>query len=187
MSTNDSAYLKDETGGRRFLIVKLGKVADTHWLATHRDNLLAEALYRLEVGGETTYEFSDAAAATLREIQESRTQSNGYDDVVVDWYLGRTKDVQEKGVSTLDIYNACINTSTNPRELSKPMSNDIANIVTRLLYLTSIQRPDSEGIRRRKWYPSEETRSHFKLGKEFSDDGVDEFLAYGKEEETQED
>ena len=182
LSTNDTAYLKDETGGRRFLIVKLGRVADVVWLKENRDQLFAEALYRLRELKETTYEFSEESAETLRELQASRTQGNAYDEVIVRWYLGRSAQAQKDGFTTLEVYNGAINTGDTQKELTKMMSNDIANILKRELYLDNPQKTMPDGTRPRKWVPTKETVKRFSLDREHSVDGVDEFDSYGKKE-----
>ena len=183
MSTNDTAYLKDETGGRRFLIVKLNKIADVDWLKENRTQLFAEAVYRLEVLKEKTYEFSDESAESLRELQQSRTQGSAYDEIVVDWYLGRSSSVQEAGVTPLDVYNDVI--TKGDHEMGKQMEITICNIFRRELRLENKQmKKDESGKRPRRWVPTDETRKMFSLNNEVSVDGIDEFDSYVKESES---
>ena len=183
LSTNDTDYLKDETGGRRFLIVKLGKVADTLWLKENRNQLFAEAIHRLEVIGENAYEFSDSTAEELRELQESRTEDSVYDDVVIDWYLGRSKAAQEAGFTLLDAYYGAINTGADTREMPYNAKRDIRSIFKRALYLSNeVQPRDASGRRKRRFVPTATTYKYFKLENASSVDGVDEFTSYGKEE-----
>lgn len=182
MSVNDSAYLKDETGGRRFLIVKLEKVADVDWLKANRDQLFAEALYRIEVKKETAYEFSETSSEELRELQESRTEDSAYDETVIDWYLGRTRKAQDEGYTLLEIYREAINTGEKDREMNKQMENSIRSILRRALYLENrVQARDENGKRARRWVPTEKTIAKFKLTRTESIDGVDEFDNYDRE------
>lgn len=48
-STNESAYLRDPTGARRFLPIRCGAI-DLPWLAENRDQLFAEAAHDLKNG-----------------------------------------------------------------------------------------------------------------------------------------
>src|ERR1019366_5023328 len=54
MTTNQEEYLKDETGNRRWLPVRLvKKTADTEWLAENREQIFAEAYHRVITLKET--------------------------------------------------------------------------------------------------------------------------------------
>ena len=72
MTTNDTEYLKDETGNRRWLPVKLEKEADIKWIIKNRDQLYAEAFHRVEFLGETTWEYPKKE---LDILQDSRVVS----------------------------------------------------------------------------------------------------------------
>lgn len=49
-TTNEAHYLSDPTGNRRFWPVRLERPADITWLRENRDQLMAEALVRVEAG-----------------------------------------------------------------------------------------------------------------------------------------
>jgi predicted P-loop ATPase len=188
LSTNDTAYLKDETGGRRFLIVKLGKVADTSWLQENRNQLFAEALYRVE-NGETAYEFTDVSAEMLKDLQESRTEDTAYDELVVDWYLGRSRKMQDEGITVMDAYTGAINTGGNSKEMPQQLEWRLRGILRRALYLDNRVMPrDENGKRSRRYVPTAKTMAKFKLGNLHSVDGIDEFVNYSSpDREPQED
>lgn len=46
-STNETCYLRDATGGRRFLPIRCGQI-DLKWIEAERDQLFAEAAHRLK-------------------------------------------------------------------------------------------------------------------------------------------
>lgn len=187
LSTNDTAYLKDETGGRRFLIVKLGKVADTAWLKENRNQLFAEALYRVE-NGETAYEFTDISAEMLKDLQESRTEDTAYDELVVDWYLGRSRETQEAGITVMDAYTGAINTGGNSKEMPQQLEWKLRGILRRALYLSNEVMPrDENGKRSRRYVPTAKTIKKFALKNETSIDGVDEFVKYKRTDSVDED
>src|ERR1019366_4581729 len=84
MTTNQSEYLKDETGNRRWLPITLLKEADVEWLRANRDRLFAEAYYRLTTENETVHEFPLLATA---DQQAARRLDEPYTEDICRWYM----------------------------------------------------------------------------------------------------
>lgn len=78
-STNSEEYLKDKTGNRRYLPVKVHQL-DFEALAADRDQLWAEALNIYDLGGEKLY-FEDEARLQAEEAQEQRVVEDEQDTI----------------------------------------------------------------------------------------------------------
>lgn len=99
MTTNQEEYLKDETGNRRWLPVKLELAqANIEWLKEHRDQLFAEAYQRVMVDHETTYEFPEDAT---RAMQDARRITSPNAEKIIEWYYNSFDDPisRENGVT----------------------------------------------------------------------------------------
>jgi predicted P-loop ATPase len=81
-STNADAYLADETGGRRFWPVRIGKI-DIERLRRDRDQLWAEAVAAYKAGEK--WWLDEEAENLARAEQEDRRQQDPWERPVLDW------------------------------------------------------------------------------------------------------
>jgi predicted P-loop ATPase len=86
-TTNKAAYLRDETGARRFWPVKVGDALDVEGLARDRDQLFAEAvaLYR---DGAAWWPSRDFEAEHIRPQQDARYEADEWEQNILEWSQG---------------------------------------------------------------------------------------------------
>lgn len=131
MTTNDSDYQKDDTGGRRWLPVVLQKIADIDWIETNRDQLFAEAVHRVEVLRETTHEYP---TERLTELQEEKREGDPYDELFYIWYQSLPSTKRDSGVILLEAYREVIAKDSDAK-LSKQDEWRVGSIFRRVLGL----------------------------------------------------
>lgn len=121
-STNRETYLGDDTGGRRFWPVQVGRI-DVDTLAADRDQLLAEAVaaYR---AGERWWPDEAFERDHIREEQEARFEVDAWEPAIERFLAGRIRvQVSEVAREALDIVAAKVGTAEQRR---------ISRILTRL-------------------------------------------------------
>lgn len=86
-TTNDSVYLKDPTGNRRFFPVKVGDKLDTNGLLKVRDQLWAEAVMSYDCGTKI-YLDDDETKLLAKSIQDEKVIEDTLTvmtDLIMDW------------------------------------------------------------------------------------------------------
>lgn len=137
-TANDTDYLRDPTGARRFWPVRCGKI-DLEGLARDRDQLWAEAVHRYR-DGETWWEVPDQA----KEEQEARYQFDSWEEIIAPWLAGREE------VTTTEILRDCLGI-LETRDHSHAAQIRVGNVLKRCgwgrvkvrrgLHLTWVYRP----------------------------------------------
>ncbi len=99
-STNESSYLRDSTGNRRFWPVKCGDI-DLEQLRANRDLLIAEAVHRYKQGESLL--MNQEAREIAVEAQEDRFQVDSWEDDIRKYIENKEAvtiaDVLETGLS----------------------------------------------------------------------------------------
>ena len=136
MTTNQSEYLKDETGNRRWLPVACIGSANIVWLQENKEQLFAEAYHRISVDKETTYEFPEEET---KKAQLSRKVGDPNTDLVIDWYVTKCgMDHKREGVTIQDVYSGAFlgNFTSNSKGMDRGREMSIGSILQDVLQLT---------------------------------------------------
>lgn len=149
MTTNQDEYLKDETGNRRWLPVACIGEINNNWLRENKDQLLAEAYYRVVELKETVWEMPKEETLA---IQASRRIKDPNEDLVVDWYFNKLTDTDKnEGITTVQAYRDAICGGYMNKPLEKWMELSISGILRNALGLEARQCVRN-GMRARRWF-----------------------------------
>jgi predicted P-loop ATPase len=135
---NTGAYLKDETGARRFWPVRCGDVLRLDSLKRDRDQLWAEAVVRYEKGEPWWLDAPDLNKAAADE-QEERYSADPWEEPVHRWILGQTE------VTTADVLSFALQKRAD--QWTRADEIRIGAILTRLGWKVAGRQP--KGPRRR--------------------------------------
>lgn len=137
MTTNQDEYLKDETGNRRWLPVRvvLDK-ANIDWLEENRHQLFAEAYYRVVALNETVHEFPEEE--TRRE-QEARRISDPNEERIAEWYYGQflSETARQEGITPQMAFSGALNGFGS---MKKHEEMAIVDVFKRVLKLKRVRR-----------------------------------------------
>ncbi len=134
MTTNQTEYLKDETGNRRWLPVAVTlPESNVEWLAENRDQLFAEAYHRIHELKETIYEFPKEET---RKAQDDRRINDPNSDTIVSWYMNElTPKAREEGITVPQVYRYALHGGFVSKPLDKYNEMIIADTLRRILNL----------------------------------------------------
>jgi len=154
MTTNQEEYLKDESGNRRWLPVAVIGNADIAWLKENRDQLLAEAYYRVVSLHETTYEFPQEE---IERAQQERRVHNPNGERIVDWYFNQLGvSGREEGITAEQVFQYAFNSGFSGRGITHAEEINITDVLKTLLHLTK-KRVMIHSVQANRWFPSART------------------------------
>ncbi len=120
-TTNESVYLKDETGGRRFWPVTCGDI-DIPALARDRDQLFAEAIH-LYQSGTPWWPSREFEAEHIKPEQEKRFDSDAWENLIRHHLIGQHEvTIFDIATGPLEILKSAIHNGTT-RRISKILKN----------------------------------------------------------------
>lgn len=147
-TTNDSTYLRDRTGNRRFLPVRCGTV-NIFALASDRDQLFAEA-FRMHQDGVPWWLEDPALIEDAKSSAERRELLDPWEELMRPWLRERTPDGirGEVGITML----AALEQLGVPKERQGPeQSNRLGAILRRIGLVRTCPRPKPGEPRHRIW------------------------------------
>jgi predicted P-loop ATPase len=119
-TTNETTYLRDETGARRFWPVKVGKI-DVEALRHDRDQLFAEAL-RGYHGGEKWWPDESFEREHIKPAQDDRYEADPWEDAIAAYLVGLKRvRVTDVARDVLHIEHAKVGTAEQ-RRVAKVMT-----------------------------------------------------------------
>ena len=158
-TTNEHEYLRDPTGGRRFLPVRTDGVVDLDGIVEQRDQLWAEAAHLFGQGFQWWDLPEDAA-----DEQEARYIGDSWEERIMTWLSGRMPGDKAYPSGRLDVGWGIPATWATTDELllyaigadaskhGKPEQMRVAAAMKRLKWAQ--RRVEVDGYRHRRWYPT---------------------------------
>lgn len=150
MTTNQTEYLKDETGNRRWLPVSVVlPEANIEWLKENRDQLLAEAYEKVVKRKETVYEFPKEETIAAQDARRIRDPNA---DLIADWYYNTLSVAnRNEGITIFQVYRDALCKGYPTKIMSKWEEMSIADVLkTHLKLIKKNSMRDS--VRAIRWF-----------------------------------
>jgi len=164
-TTNEHEYLRDPTGGRRFLPVRTDGEVDLEGIMSLRDQLWAEAVQLFDQGFKW-WELPEEAS----EEQEARYIGDSWEGRIQTWLAGRMPGDKAYPAQRLDMgWGTPVPWTTTDELLQYAIGADaskhgrqeqmrVAAVMKRLRW--EQRRELVDGYRQRRWYPTEGAVKH---------------------------
>ncbi len=124
-TTNETQYLNDPTGDRRFWGIRVGDRVDHAKLRDVKDQLWAEAVYRVNELKEPWYiDIDDPVYKIMQEEQSIRAVEDPWEDMI------KTFVDKFEVITTEDIFNEVL--KITPDRWDRNLRNRVCDILTRL-------------------------------------------------------
>lgn len=161
MTTNDSKYLKDETGNRRWLPVACNSDANIEWLKENREQLYAEAFHRVITLNEDIFE--GLSSDVIKDMQESRRIERFEEEAIVSWYNNVPYSKKVEGISLKEVFDGAL--KVDGSQMNQMHNLIIPTILKNALKLEE-KRKMIEGVKRKVYTPTDKTFKIVSRGEE---------------------
>jgi hypothetical protein len=151
MTTNDSKYLKDETGNRRWLPIACVGQANVEWLEENRDQLFAEAYHRAVTLKEDI--FDGLSSDVIIEMQDQRREERAEESYITDWYEDLPYSKKLNGITIDEAFQGSI--KRGDVLINQFQKKIIGSILTNVLKL--VVKRETKGDRKYKYFPTDKT------------------------------
>lgn len=152
-TTNESHYLTDQTGNRRFWPVKITRPVDLDWVSDNLDQLLAEALTRYEAGDRFHPTFEEQRDL-FDQQQAKRTVEDSYESEIRCLLYDEDQKVPHGGINwstmnevSLKQLMEAMNISVDKR--TNVVAKAVSSVMTRLGW--PLERASGRGGVARPW------------------------------------
>lgn len=156
-TTNESCYLLDRTGNRRFWPVRISRDVDVEAIRRDRDQLWAEARARYD-SGELWYADTAELRAMCEAEQEARVVTDPWEVDVRRWLLRPTERLGDSGRCPLDTSQGISTRDVLVHAIGKRIPDILRADESRIgealrLCGWSPKRVQVEGVRERRYFP----------------------------------
>jgi putative DNA primase/helicase len=149
-TTNESEYLADRTGNRRFWPVRSNRIVDVAAIQRDRAQLWAEAVHRYRAG-ERWYVDTTELRQLCEAEQEARTQADPWTPLVAQWLVAPAQAaLTSKGVTTDEVLRGALD--FEPSRMGRSEETRIGYVMRELQW--SRQRVRENGTRVYRYYPA---------------------------------
>ena len=152
-TTNETHYLRDATGNRRFWPVRCARKPELGEVRATRDQIWAEAVARYRKGEPWWFD-SDTLEAAAREAAEVRLEVHPWEDALRDWAEDRPKTTTRDALWQLGIERA---------HQTMQHLKDVGRVLRRLGF-TQVEYPrGKDGTRERVYWRGEAWEEHLRV------------------------